>query len=160
IFSLHSIQGRFRSALAANLAVCLLAMASPAFARTQVLYGSLTGNVSDQTGAVVPGAKVEVLNVNTGSQREATPDDTGRYAFTDLQLGVYTVTLSAPSFKSAAKENVRIEANTIRRVDVQLQPSGVAETVLVPAKNVILQSDRADLNVNQTTRQVNDLPLT
>src|SRR5262249_31825241 len=102
-----SITGRgCRRALAGILATCLLVAASPVAARAQVLYGSLTGNVTDQNGAVVPGAKVEVSNVNTGSQRDAVADDTGRYVFSDLQPGVYKVTISAPSFKSAAQENV------------------------------------------------------
>lgn len=149
-----------RSFLAAITIACMLSMTFPGAALAQVLYGSLTGNVSDQTGAVVPGAKVEVLNVNTGSQREAITDDEGRYTFSDLQPGLYKVTISAASFKSTAQENVRIEANTVRRIDVQLQPTGVAETVLVTASTVVLQSDRADLSVNQTARQVNDLPLT
>jgi hypothetical protein len=140
--------------------VFLLAFTVPRAASAQVLYGSLTGNVTDQTGAVVPGAKIEAQNVGTGIIRSATTDESGIYKFTDLQAGVYRVTITAPSFKTIVQEDVRVEANTIRRLDAELQISGVAETVVVStASDTALQTDRGDVNMTQSARQVNNLPL-
>jgi len=149
-----------RAILARVLVGVLLALAVPRASHAQVLYGSLTGNVTEQTGAVVSGAKVEALNVNTGVSKETTSDDAGRYLFSDLQPGVYKVTIAAANFKTLVQEDVRIDANTVRRIDAQVQTTGVSETVAVSAASVTIQTDRADINISQSARQVNDLPLT
>ncbi len=126
----------------------------------QVLYGSLTGNVSDQSGAVVVGAKVEVLNVGTGVSISAITDDRGTYLLNNLQAGVYQVNITASSFKALAQENIRIDVNAVRRLDAQLQVGDVSAIVQVSTTSEALQTERADINVTQPTRQVNDLPLT
>jgi hypothetical protein len=132
----------------------------PRITAAQVLYGSLTGNITDQAGAVIQKAKVEALNIGTGISKITTTDDDGLYRFSDLQPGIYKVTIESVSFKTVTQENVRIDANAVRRLDVQLETSGVSETVMVTASNVALQADRADVNITQPARQVNDLPLT
>jgi hypothetical protein len=131
----------------------------PHAAHAQVLYGSLTGNVTDQNGAAIAGAKVEVLSVNTNTSKNTTTDDRGSYLFSDLKPGVYKVSIAATSFKTVLQSDVVIDANAVRRVDVELQASGVSEAVEVTASSVVLQTDRADLNVTQSARQVNNLPL-
>ena len=60
-----------------------------------MLYGSLVGNVTDATGAAVPGAAVVLTNRATALVRRATSDDRGQYSFNDLQLGGYDATVSA-----------------------------------------------------------------
>lgn len=149
-----------RSAVLARLLIMLLlALAVPRANYAQVLYGSLTGNVTDPAGAIVPGAKVEALNVGTGVSKSANTDERGIYLFSDLQPGVYKVTIEAASFKSQVQEGVRVDANTVRRIDAQLQTSGVSESIVVTASNVAIQTDRADINITQPSRQVNDLPI-
>src|ERR1044071_1464625 len=77
-----------RSAVLARLLILLLlALAVPRADYAQVLYGSLTGNVTDPAGAIVSGAKVEALNVNTGVSKIVNTDDRGVYLFSDLQPG-------------------------------------------------------------------------
>ena len=66
----------------------------------QVLYGSLTGNVTDPNGAAVVGAKVEARGVVTGVAKETTTDAYGIYRFVDVLPGSYSVTVSAPGFAS------------------------------------------------------------
>jgi outer membrane receptor protein involved in Fe transport len=141
------------------LVVSMFALSLPAAAISQVLYGSLTGNISDSAGASLAGAKVEALNVGTNSIKTVTTDDRGGYLFSDLQPGTYKITVNATSFKTLIQENVRIDANMVRRLDAQLQATGVSETVLVTASSETLQADRADINITQPSRQVNDLPL-
>ena len=94
----------------------LLALATPRGVDAQVLYGSLTGNVTDQSGAVVAGAKVEALNIATGVSTIIGADERGAYLFSSLQAGVYKVTITAQGFKALTQENVRIDANTTRRL--------------------------------------------
>jgi hypothetical protein len=144
---------------ATMLMLILLAVAMPRTITAQVLYGSLTGNISDQTGAAVAGAKVEVLHVSTGVAKSVLTDERGGYLFSDLQGGIYKVTITAASFKTLAQENVRVDANTLRRLDAQLQVGDVSGAVEVVSTSEALQTDRADINIVQTSRQVNDLPL-
>src|ERR1044071_9550857 len=144
-----NVRSQPRAGMARLLILLLVALAAPR-ADAQVLYGTRTGNVTDPAGAVVAGAKVEALNVNTGIAKETTTDDAGRYVFSDLQPGVYKVTVTASSFKVLAQENVRIDANMVRRLDGQLQTSGVSETILITASSVAIQSDRADINLTQS----------
>src|SRR5215813_665254 len=142
------------------LLVTLVALATPRALYAQVLYGSLTGSVSDQKGAAVPGAKVEATNVNTGDVKTATTDERGGYQISDLQVGVYKIVISSPAFKSVLKEDVRIDANKILRFDAQLEVGEVKETVVVTAgQETALQTDRGDVNITKTEREVNNLPL-
>jgi len=147
--------------MARFLALPLLALLVTSAAYGQVLYGSLNGTSTDQKGSVVPGVKVEARNLGTGQNKEATTDSSGGYQFSDLSPGIYNVTFTLASFKTLIQENVRIEPNTIQRVDAQMQVADVKETVVVSSDGPVpLQTDRSDLNITQTTRQVNDLPLT
>jgi Carboxypeptidase regulatory-like domain len=75
-------------------ALSLLLAISAAPIQAQVLYGSLTGHVVDATGADVPRAKVEALNVATGASKQTVTDDRGTYSINDLQAGTYRVTIS------------------------------------------------------------------
>ena len=102
------------------LVLSLVLLAAPWQARAQVLYGSLTGNVTDQTSAAVPGAKVEVNNLATGVVTQATTTDRGVYLVTNLQPGTYRVTISAPAFAAVVQDGVQLDASSVRRIDVQL----------------------------------------
>lgn len=148
------------SMMAPLLVLMLLAFVALPATYAQVLYGSLTGKVTDPKGATVPGAKVEARNVATGATREKTTDESGGYTFSDLQVGVYKVSVSSSSFKTVLNEDVRIDANKVYRFDAQLEVGGVEETVVVTAsQDATLQTDRADVNITQSARQVNDLPI-
>lgn len=137
---------------------CALAMAPlPSYA--QVLYGSLTGNVTDPSGASVSGAKIEAVNTGTGVVRQALTDANGTYSIGNLQAGAYRVTISAASFGTVVQNEVRLDANTVRRVDVQLQLSQVSQQVQVEASNLALKTDRADVSSQISSSQIADLPL-
>ena len=128
-------------------------------AKAQVLYGSLTGNVTDPSDAVVPGAQVQALNPATGVSRQTTTDSAGVYRFTELLPGIYKVTVSATSFGSFVAENVHIDVNTTRRVDVQLRMKQQIETVTVTSAAPLLQTDRADVHTDFDSKEISDLPL-
>jgi hypothetical protein len=146
---------RFRIALLAAGALFALRTA-PA----QVLYGSLTGFVLDSSGAAIPGARVEALAVGRGVRLQALTDDRGSYLFSDLQAGNYTVSASAPAFGTLVQENILIEVNTTRHLDVKLNPAQVNSTVTVSAEAAVLQTDRADVNHEIQSTQMSNLPVT
>jgi hypothetical protein len=127
-------------------------------ASAQVLYGSLTGIVTDPSGASVPGAKIEALNVGTGIARDTVTDDRGVYRFTDLQFGTYKITVKANSFATTIENNVGISNNELRRVNFALQIAKTAETVEVKAEQIALQTDKGDVERMITSQEVTDLP--
>jgi hypothetical protein len=137
----------------------LLLFALAATSDAQVLYGSITGNVTDATGAVLPGTMVTVTNVATGVAKTKVADGDGGFLFSDLVPGVYDVTFELQGFLRLAQRSVRVDTNAVRRVDARLQVSNVEETVEVVAATVSLQTDRADVHFTQAAREVNDLPI-
>jgi hypothetical protein len=145
-------------------ASCLVVLAGflllSAPAQAQVLYGSLTGTITDPSKAIIAGASVEALNVGTSASKQATTNERGVFLFNDLQPGIYKVTISAPGFGQVVTENVRVDANNVRRLDVQLQVAKVNEVVTVQAAVVALQTDRADVNTQLQAAQIANLPIT
>jgi hypothetical protein len=139
--------------------LCAFLIALTSSVEAQVLYGSLTGNLTDASGAAVPGAKVEATNVGTGVSKQAVSDDRGTYLFSDLQPGTYKVTIAAPAFATRAFENVAVTLNSVLRLDAQLSVSQVSESINVSAGAAILQTDRADINNQINSTQIVDLPL-
>jgi hypothetical protein len=124
----------------------------------QVLYGSLTGSVLDPTGAAVPNARVEATNTATGVNRATSTDERGTFLIADLQAGPYRIVFSAPSFTTLNQEGVRIDVNNQLRIDVRLSVAQVSESVTVEASSVTLQTDRADVNNQISSSQVQNLP--
>src|SRR5208282_1950469 len=106
--------------LAALVFATVAMLAVPFASNAQTLYGSLTGNVTDASGAGVPGAKVAVVGVDTGIGKQGAADDRGTFVIPDLQAGLYKVTITAPSFATVVEPSVEVDANTVRRLDVQL----------------------------------------
>src|SRR5215470_20328291 len=87
----------------------------------QVLYGSLTGTVTDPGGAAVVGAKVEAINVNTGVVQSTSTNDSGLYRFPTLFQGTYKITIASSGFATQETNNVTVSVNTVARVDGTLK---------------------------------------
>ena len=109
----------------------LLLLTLPAAAGAQVLYGSLVGNVSDDTGAAVPGATVTIRNKGTGTSRDATTDATGAYRFDTVQPGTYSVTVQLTGFRTLTRPDIPVTLNTTARADAKLQVGQLTESVTV-----------------------------
>ena len=141
------------------LVVALVVAFSAAPATAQTLYGSITGTVTDPSGAAVPNARVEAMNVGTSIVKSAQTDERGSFLFNDLQVGTYKITVSAPSFGTRVTEGVQVAQNTTLRLDSSLSVSQVQETIMVSAAAVSLQTDRSDLNYVIRSNQITDLPI-
>ncbi len=134
----------------------LTALSSMAYG--QVLYGTLTGNVADPSGAAVPGAKVEALNVDTGVSRNTTTDEHGIYLFPNIGSGAYKITVTMHGFKTMVEENVIVNTSEMRRVDFSMQISPTSETMEVSASAAVLQTDKADIHSEVTPQEITQLP--
>ena len=141
--------------LAAGVAI-LLSMAAGA----QVLYGTLTGNVTDSSGAVIPNATVKAFNTETGVARETTSNAAGIYTFNDINPGSYQITIAADGFTRQQENNITVLTNTVDRVNVQLAVGSISQEVTVGTAPPLLQADRAETDYNISSEQIAELPTT
>jgi hypothetical protein len=99
----------------------------------QAVNATLLGTVTDTSGASVPSAKVTITEVNTGVSRSSQTNGSGNYVFPDLPPGHYSVSVEQTGFKKQTRPDVTVDVNTSTRVDLQLQPGDVTETIEVTA---------------------------
>ncbi len=146
--------------LCALAAVMLAAavLAVPA-ARAQVLYGSIVGNVTDSSGAAVPGATVTIQQSETRLKRELVTDASGAYHFTAVPTGTYSVKVTMDGFRTYDRAAVPVSLNSIARVDAKLEVGALNETVSVSAESPTLQTDRAEVRSELKARELTDLPV-
>ena len=103
--------------------LCLLLIQSP-FALAQVDMGSVTGTVSDTSGAVIPGAKVTLLNTDVGLTMEGISDSGGRYTFSPSRLGITPLPSTASGFSKTTQEAVTVNVSQVLQVNIATQAWG------------------------------------
>ena len=127
--------------------------------RAQTSQGRILGRVTDQTGAVVPGATVTILNTETGIKRVLTANATGEYFAPNLDPGVYSITVEAPSFKKLQRPAFRLEVATDVKQDFVLRPGAATETVEVSGEQPLVETLNDTLGGTITNKAINELPL-
>jgi hypothetical protein len=100
-------------------------------ANAQVGSGQVSGIVTDQGGASVPGATLTATNIETGVARSTVSSSAGLYTFTGLRPGEYQVNVGVSGFRSARRDGIRVETGLTRQLDFQLAVGGITETVTV-----------------------------
>ncbi len=128
--------------------------------QAQITTGSISGTVTDQTGAVVPGANITVKG-EAGQQYTAVTKGDGVYTIPGVPAGTptYTVTITAPSFKTAVIQNVKVDVATPATVNAQLEPGNINETVIVASGAEVLQTETATVGSTITGRQILETPI-
>ncbi len=121
--------------------------------------GSFSGTISDNSGAVVSGAKVTVTAQATNITREATTDDTGHFLVPLLGVGVYTVRVDAQGFRPSESRDLRLQVDEHREVNFTVQPASVSTSVEVNASEVAVETSTPTLGQVITSEQVAELPL-
>jgi hypothetical protein len=140
------------------ISVCaLFLLLAPVYA--QKITGTISGVVTDPSGAVVPGATVEITNVATALTRTAVTNDMGEYTAPDLVNGVYRIVVKQASYKESVVQNIELHVASTALVNVQLQMGNVNEQVTVEANAIQVQTDSAQLGEVVEGAQVRDLPL-
>jgi hypothetical protein len=141
----------------AFMAVILVSTA----AHAQILYGSITGTVSDTTGAVIPNVSVTITNQGTGAVRADNASGDGTYNILNVLPVTYTLSVAnTGNFAGFAQRNIQIEVNRQVRVDVTLQPASVSTQVMVTEAAAALQTETAEVNSEISHTQISQLPLT
>src|SRR4051812_16246867 len=121
--------------------------------------GQITGVVTDNSGAVVPGVTVEVTNQATGFARNAITELDGVYTIPLLNPGVYEARASLAGFRTTVRGGIEVVVNGAARVDLQLQVGAVSEQVTVAAQAPLVETKNATLGVVIDQQKVVDLPL-
>lgn len=125
----------------------------------QSVRGSLSGIVTDPTGAVVADANIVAVNVATGVSSATVSTSSGSYQFAELPLGTYKVTVTATGFKTASYSNVVVQVNTTTALNVKLSLGQSTESVTVTAAATGIQTESSDIGGVVTDRQIVQLPL-
>ena len=148
---------RFSRTLAAS---ALMLSAASAFSQSQSINGTIRGQLTDGSGAPVPGASVTIRNVDTGYTRQLTTDNEGRYIAPNLPIGTYSLQAASASFAPLTQNGIHVGAGTDSSVDEVLKTGSVATEITVTSEAPIVEVSRADLSRTITSAETQNLPLT
>ena len=148
-----------RKMLAAVVGVLVLGCLGAGRARAQATWGSISGFVSDSSGAMIAGANVTVTEVHTGVETKGVTDSSGLYNITHLLPGEYTVSVEAQGFKRFTQEHVTLQVDSTVRVDCALQLGTVTQEVTVEAAAPQLQTEKTDVARDINEQTVEALPV-
>ncbi len=127
--------------------------------RAQTAAGQITGLVTDQAGAAVPGATITVTDARTNLQRAVVTTGDGLYAVASLAPGEYRLDLALAGFKAVRREGVRVATGEKARIDFELAVGGLQEQVTVVGDAPIARAETASLGTVVENEQVARLPL-
>jgi hypothetical protein len=142
---------------------CVLTLAllliAPAAVFGQAYFGSVTGVLTDQTGAVIPGAKVTLTDQDKGYSFNATSEINGRYLFRSVPPGFYSVTATVPGFEKTVRTGIHVDVNQNATANMSLKVSSASQTVEVKSQGQGLDVQDATTGLVVDRKFINDLPL-
>ncbi len=143
--------------LAALFATALVLV--PVAANAQTTNAALVGDVTDESGALVPGATVTVTNTDTGVQRSVSTNERGAYRAYPVQPGTYEIAASSEGFKTRVQGGVIVQVAATVKVDLRLELGQVTETVEVTGQVPVLQTQDASVGGTVTTTEIERIPV-
>jgi hypothetical protein len=132
-------------------------LSMPALA--QEITGTITGSVTDQSGAAIPGLTVTVRNMGTNATQSVVTDENGVYVAALLPAGRYEVSLELAGFKRFVRSGLELSVNDRLGVNISLQPGDVSETVTVTASTPLVKTESSDVSTLINAKQVEQMPL-
>ncbi|MGH9629345.1 MAG: carboxypeptidase regulatory-like domain-containing protein, partial [Bryobacteraceae bacterium] len=138
---------------------CLLLACASSALFGQSTLGTITGIVTDATGAVVPNASVTARNTATGVQAATVSSSTGNYVLPSLPIGTYDVSVSAAGFKAFTQSGVVLQSNDNARIDAILEVGQTSERIQVTAEAPPLKTESTEVSTAMEQKLVEDLPL-
>jgi len=136
---------------------CLLASFS-ALLLAQSDRSTITGTVSDQNGAQIPGVAITATHKDTNTQFKTTTTASGEFNLSSLPVGLYKVVIQIEGFRTSVRDNVTIEAGTTVRLDTKLEVGAVQQSVQVSAQTTELQTDDAKILNTMSDILIEGLP--
>jgi Carboxypeptidase regulatory-like domain len=125
----------------------------------QLSTATLSGNVTDKSGAIIPHAQVRITNVDRGIVRNVTSNESGFYTAPNLQPGNYAVKVSAPGFSSLEQKGVTLNVGAQQSLDFPLLPGQVSQTVEVTAIQPVVETSNSTIGATVGQKTVVELPL-
>src|SRR5918993_4285052 len=148
-----------RALASIGLVVSFTLLLTPTSLSAQTGAASLTGIVTDESGAAVPGATVTATNQATNVAYTAVSNQSGNYTITALPVGTYVVKAELSSFKMAATKPIQLEAMQIARVDFRMEIGSLEQTVEVTGASQVLQTESATVGEVISGTTLTALPL-
>jgi hypothetical protein len=133
--------------------------AARATAQSEATTGVIRGTVADSSGAVLPGAMVEIRNVETSIVREVVTDEGGRFHAPLLRLGSYSVTVRMPGFATLVREGLRLGIGETVVLDLRMELAGLTDTVTISAAPPLIDAARTELTTTVNAQAIQSLPI-
>lgn len=152
----HATVRRFTRSLLS--AVVLLGIFS-VHALGQTTTGTISGTITDQTGGVIPNAKITVTSTQTGISQTVQSNGSGNYIFSALSVGDYTLAAEAPGFGVTNEKGLHLDASQDLTADVQLKPGSQTESIDVTSAAALVELRESQLTTTVERKQISDLPL-
>ena len=153
---MHKTRKKFSAVL---ILATVLAMGLAATTYGQIDTGTILGTVRDQSGAVVPQAKVTLTNSGTGVSSSGQTNSEGNYAFPAIKSGTYQVIIQANGFKKYVRSGVKLSIQQSAEIDVALETGDINQSVEVTGEAPILQTQESSVGQTVSGQTINDLPL-
>jgi len=141
------------------LAVVLVVLAGAGLAYSQAVNATLLGTVTDSSGAVVPNAKVTITETQTDIAHAAQTNESGNWIVPNLPPGVYATSVEAAGFKKETRRDITLVVDTTTRVDIQMTPGSINESIEVTGAPPILQTDTASTSTQINSSMLANAPL-
>ena len=125
----------------------------------QTSNGTILGTITDSSHAVMANVQVSLTDTGTNSRRTVETNATGYFVFSNLAPGTYRVDVEQPGFQKTVRSDIGLDANTTVRVDLQMTPGAVTETVDVTSEAPVLKTDRADTGGQISSGTLDTMPM-
>ena len=142
-----------------GLRIALLILVGAVMAFAQRDLSTLAGTITDASGGVVASAKVIIMDVATGESYAITTNNLGEFVRPALKPGTYTITVSAPGFKTSEQKNVILTVGERTGINIALTVGDITQTVDVSASGTILQTESTQVGAALDTKTITDVPL-
>ncbi|MBO0858208.1 MAG: carboxypeptidase regulatory-like domain-containing protein, partial [Chloracidobacterium sp.] len=119
---------------------------------------TLEGRVTDQQGAIIPRATVEVTSEQTGVKQRTTANDQGAWTLNFLNPGAFTITISAPNFKTFERRGVTLQVADRKQIDTMLELGEVSDHVVVTAETPLIDTNSATSGTVITSQEISEMP--
>src|SRR5437667_3683747 len=139
--------------------LCALLLLIARAAHSQTIFATITGTVTDATGAVVPNVSLSATNKLTGIKTATKSNEAGIFTLAQLNEGTYSVTAAAAGFRTFTLQNVTLQARDVRRVDVKLEVGAVNTAIEVMGGATLIETETPRISNTQTSLVLHTIPL-
>src|SRR5450432_2838908 len=125
----------------------------------QAVSGSLTGEITDASGAALRGASIEVVGIETGVRYPTKTNEAGYFNVLNLIAGSYRVDVSAPGFRPVTRSGIQVDIGSVVRLDFRLELGNVQERITVTGEASLLETDKVEVGSTVTSKALESLPV-